>query len=132
MLADVSESTVRALKPRSAEEVDEIVQKVIAHHLDAGQLDECELTIADLWSIRTAFVDLLQGVHHPRIKYPEQVTAETSTLVEGKVVPETAEQTPAAKPATEASPSGPPVTPRPLPALPGDTQPRPLSLVRRE
>jgi hypothetical protein len=76
LLADGSESAVRALKPSSAEEIDEIVQKIIAHHLSSGQLDECDLTIADLHKIRTAFVDILQGVHHPRIKYPERVKAE--------------------------------------------------------
>ncbi|MCB0179825.1 MAG: HDIG domain-containing protein, partial [Anaerolineae bacterium] len=48
MLADGSESAVRALKPRSTEEIEEIVQKIIAHHLNSGQLDECDLTIADL------------------------------------------------------------------------------------
>lgn len=76
MLADGSESAVRALKPRSADEIDEIVQKIIAHNLNSGQLDECDLTISDLRSIRSAFVDILQGVHHPRVKYPEQVEAE--------------------------------------------------------
>ncbi len=72
MLADVTESTVRALKPRAAPEIDEIVRKAIAHHLENGQLDECDLTISDLHKIRTAFVDILQGVHHPRIKYPKE------------------------------------------------------------
>ncbi len=76
MLADVSETTIRALKPRSAAEIDEIVQKSIAHHLDTGQLDECDLTISDLHKIRAAFVDILQGIHHPRIKYPDQVKEE--------------------------------------------------------
>ncbi|MCB0194828.1 MAG: HDIG domain-containing protein [Anaerolineae bacterium] len=76
MLADGSESAVRALKPRSTDEIDEIVQKIIAHNLNSGQLDECDLTIADLRNIRNAFVDILQGVHHPRIKYPEPASAE--------------------------------------------------------
>ena len=76
MLADISETTVRALKPRSASEIDEIVYKSIAHHLETGQLDDCDLTISDLHKIRSAFVDILQGIHHPRIKYPEQIKEE--------------------------------------------------------
>ncbi|HMQ55505.1 MAG TPA: hypothetical protein PKD98_25720, partial [Anaerolineae bacterium] len=85
MLADGSESAVRALKPRSADEIDEIVQKIIAHNLNSGQLDECDLTISDLRAIRSAFVDILQGVHHPRIKYPEQAkTEETADAAESK------------------------------------------------
>ncbi|MDM8518964.1 HDIG domain-containing protein [Anaerolineales bacterium HSG6] len=73
MLADVTESVVRALKPGSAQEIDEIVQKMIAEKLEMGQLNDCDLTIADLHKIREAFVDILQGVHHPRIKYPDPV-----------------------------------------------------------
>jgi putative nucleotidyltransferase with HDIG domain len=122
MLADVSESTVRALKPRSTEEIDEIVQKVIAHHLDAGQLDECELTIADLRKIRTAFVDILQGVHHPRIKYPEQLKAE---LEAGEV-----KQLPAGEPVSAEPPQEKPIpAPKPLTAPPTVG---PASLVQRE
>jgi hypothetical protein len=112
MLADVSESTVRALKPSSADELDDIVQKVIADKLATGQLDECDLTIADLYHIRTAFVDILQGVHHPRIKYPDQVSAEVS--------PE--------KPANKTEPAPPTPSARPL----IEPQPRPATLVRRE
>jgi putative nucleotidyltransferase with HDIG domain len=125
MLADVSESTVRALKPRSAEEIDEIVQKVIAHHLDAGQLDECELTIADLRKIRTAFVDILQGVHHPRIKYPEPVKAEVEVVEAGRLpAGDGVEQdTPAEKPS-------PVLTPKPLTS--GSSPVGPASLVQRE
>jgi hypothetical protein len=76
MLADVTETTVRALKPGSTAEIDEIVRKAIAYHLETGQLDECDLTISDLAEIRSAFVDILQGIHHPRIKYPEQIKEE--------------------------------------------------------
>lgn len=117
MLADVSESTVRALKPSAADEIDEIVQKVIADKLSNGQLDECDLTISDLYHIRTAFVDILQGVHHPRIKYPEQIktTAESPEKPAGKV-------------AESSSVASPPAPPRPL----IEPQPRPATLVRRE
>lgn len=73
MLADVTELVVRALKPSSVAEIEEIVQKMIAEKLDTAQLNQCDLTIADLHKIREAFVDILQGVHHPRIKYPDPV-----------------------------------------------------------
>ncbi len=130
MLADISESTVRALKPASAEEIDEIVQKLIADKLNSGELNECDLTIADLYDIRTAFVDILQGVHHPRIKYPEQ------TKVEAKAPPNTeaeqADQTPST-PETTTGQNVPSPSPAPLPlqAL-TDPQPRPANLIRRE
>ncbi|MEW5959866.1 MAG: HDIG domain-containing metalloprotein, partial [Chloroflexota bacterium] len=119
MLADVSESTVRALKPGLAEEIDEIVQKVIADKLNSGELDECALTISDLHKIRTAFVDILQGVHHPRIKYPEQIKAEAR--------PAAAAQPAAPEPAEE--PAAPVSSPRP-PLI--NPPAHPARLVRRE
>ncbi|MBL7182958.1 MAG: hypothetical protein ISS50_00750, partial [Anaerolineae bacterium] len=41
-----------------------------------GQLDECDLTLRDLDEIRAAFVKILQGVFHPRVKYPEEIKEE--------------------------------------------------------
>ena len=124
MLADVSESTVRALKPGSAEEINEIVQKVISDKLNSGELNDCDLTIADLYKIRTAFVDILQGVHHPRIKYPEQIKAEAKAVT----AKETTESAP-----PETSPPERKGGPVPTPLTPlTEPPPRPASLVRRE
>ncbi len=86
MLADISESTVRALKPNSATEINEIVQKMIADKLETGQLDQCDLTIADLYKIRSCFVEILQGVHHPRIKYPDPVKSTSQAQSQAKTV----------------------------------------------
>ncbi|MDH3676241.1 MAG: HDIG domain-containing protein, partial [Anaerolineae bacterium] len=129
MLADVSETTVRALKPSSAEEIDEIVRKSVAHHLESGQLDESDLTISDLRKIRTAFVDILQGVHHPRIRYPGQEEAGTEKEDE-----ETSgeEQTQAAEPGdTESQPVA---SSQPLNNAVSSSNPssRPTRLVQRE
>lgn len=73
MLADISESTVRAVRPGSAEEIDQIIHKIMTDEIASGELDECGLTLQDLVQIRLAFVDVLQGVFHPRIKYPDQL-----------------------------------------------------------
>lgn len=73
MLADASESAVRASVPRSVEEIDQIVRKVILERLVNGELDDCDLTMRELNAIRETFVQMLQGAFHPRIKYPEVV-----------------------------------------------------------
>lgn len=73
MLADASEATVRSVQPHSSEEIDEIVRRTIANRMKAGQFDECNLTMRDLEQIRLAFNDVLQGVSHPRIKYPAEI-----------------------------------------------------------
>jgi len=70
MLADGCEATVRAMRPTSAEEVAEIVNRVIAERVADGQLSECDLTLRDLEIAREAFISALKGVFHPRIQYP--------------------------------------------------------------
>jgi len=75
MLADGCEAAVRANRPSSLEELDEMVRHIISQRLVEGQLDECDLTLRDLDRTRKAFVEVLKGVHHPRIRYPEPAVA---------------------------------------------------------
>ena len=56
-------------RPR-VEELEQIVGESIQSRMLSGQLDECPLTLADLAAIRRAFVDVLRGLHHPRVAYP--------------------------------------------------------------
>ncbi len=74
MLADSCEAAVRADRPTSTEEIDQVVHHVIIDKVSSGELDECDLTIHDLDQIRVAFVEMLTGAFHPRVKYPEEVT----------------------------------------------------------
>jgi putative nucleotidyltransferase with HDIG domain len=71
MLADGCEAAVRANRPASVEELEETVRQIISQQLLDGQLDESNLTLRDLDRIRQSFVEVLRGVHHPRIRYPE-------------------------------------------------------------
>ena len=80
-LADGCEATVRATRPASPEELNEIVRKVIADRMAWGQLDECPLTLADLDQIRQSFAATLQGMFHPRLRYPgQEVKSDTGRL----------------------------------------------------
>ena len=104
------------------------MQKVIADKLSSGELDDCDLTIADLYKIRMAFVDILQGVHHPRIKYPEQVQAEAKAAgTEEDSEIDRSPSTPNNRAGKEALLQ----TPTPLAPL-TDPSTRPARLVRRE
>jgi putative nucleotidyltransferase with HDIG domain len=73
MLADSCEAVVRSAQTSSEEEMDRLVREVIKAKLDDGQLEECDLTLRDLEVIRGAFLNVLQGVFHPRVKYPDPV-----------------------------------------------------------
>ena len=70
MLADGCESAVRANRPTSEEEIEEIVTRIIQQRLDLHQLDDSGLTLTDIKVIKDAFVRTLRGMYHPRIKYP--------------------------------------------------------------
>lgn len=72
MLADGCEAAVRATRPNSPDELNDIVRRVIADRIAWGQLDECPLTLADLNMARESFVATLQGMFHPRLLYPGQ------------------------------------------------------------
>jgi len=72
MLADSVEATVRASRDYSPENMDRLIQETIAGRLSSGQLDECDLTLRDLSLIRSSFANVLQGVFHPRVEYPER------------------------------------------------------------
>ncbi len=73
MLADGVEAMARANRPATNGEIDTLVRTVINRRLTEGQLDACDLTLRDLDEIRDAFVRILKGIYHPRIKYPEEV-----------------------------------------------------------
>ena len=71
MLADGCEATVRSVRPASADEMTEVVNRIIDQRVRDGQLDECDLTLRDLYIIRETFISALKGAFHPRIKYPQ-------------------------------------------------------------
>lgn len=70
MLADSCESTVRARKPSTRQEISDIVTQIIDNRIRDGQLDECNLTLKEIELIRGVFIEMLQAVFHPRINYP--------------------------------------------------------------
>ena len=72
MLADGVEAAVRAAAPSSASEVERIVRKLTNDRLVSGEFGECDLTLRDLEMICNAFIEVLQGIFHSRIPYPEK------------------------------------------------------------
>lgn len=69
MLADAVEATARSLSTPNAKSISEAVDQIIKRRFADGQLDECDLTLADLTKIREAFVKNLVGMAHPRVQY---------------------------------------------------------------
>ncbi|NLE45011.1 MAG: HDIG domain-containing protein [Chloroflexi bacterium] len=71
MLADGCEAAVRSIRPATPEQVAEIVNRVIDSRIEAGQLDECDMTLRDLDTVREVYTSALKGMFHPRIQYPQ-------------------------------------------------------------
>lgn len=72
MLADGCESAVRAIENADPVKVENLIDKIIQSRIDDGQLDESPLTFADINKIKEAFLSILLGQHHRRIRYPKQ------------------------------------------------------------
>ncbi len=71
MLADGCEAAVRAARPKDPQELTQILERVFQDRIQSGQLDEAPLTMQDLQGIREAFLQVFQGMFHPRLLYPE-------------------------------------------------------------
>lgn len=76
MIADATESAVRALRNASAEEVDIIIDKIITERVNDGQLSDSPLTLKDLKVIANTFGRIIRGMQHERIKYQNDITQE--------------------------------------------------------
>lgn len=88
MLADSTEAAVRAAAQsgkldfaeeprrngsapsRKVSKLQELVNQVIDERVKSGELDECDLTLRDIERIKATFVQVLDGIYHPRIDYP--------------------------------------------------------------
>jgi hypothetical protein len=79
MLADAVEAASRTLKEPTYNRLLEMVHKIINNKFIDGQLDEVELTLADLLKIAERFANRLAGIYHSRIEYPEH-PAEKPTI----------------------------------------------------
>jgi putative nucleotidyltransferase with HDIG domain len=71
MLADGTEASVRSLAEKKPETIRAMVERIVDDRLTEGQLDDCDLTLRDIQQIKDAFCELLLGVYHERIPYPE-------------------------------------------------------------
>ena len=70
MLADSVEAVIRSSAERSPEQIDALVDEVIAERLAEGQLDESDLTLREIKIAAESFKSTLRGVYHPRLEYP--------------------------------------------------------------
>jgi membrane-associated HD superfamily phosphohydrolase len=71
MLADGTEARARSEVPRDEDELRDLIDVVFDFYEKNGQLDDTNLTLKDLQTIKDSFFHTLMGTYHPRVKYPD-------------------------------------------------------------
>ncbi|RWR15153.1 HD family phosphohydrolase [Siminovitchia fortis] len=69
-LADSVEAAVRSLNEPTPEAIRSLVDSIVQDRLLDGQLNECDITIKQLETIKSTFCETLSGIFHSRIEYP--------------------------------------------------------------
>lgn len=77
MLADAVEASSRVLEDPTPKRIEGHVQNMIEGIFLDGQLDDCELTLKDLHAIQRSFINIMIGIFHQRIEYPERAQHES-------------------------------------------------------
>jgi len=70
-LSDAVESASRTLVKPTPSRVEQLVEDIVRNRLLDHQLDECDLTLAQLADIKASFVKSLLSMLHSRIHYPK-------------------------------------------------------------
>ncbi len=71
MLADGCEAYVRSQNPETDEELRSLIKEMVNRRVQAGQLNDTELTLKDLNVIIDSFTATLKGTFHSRVDYPD-------------------------------------------------------------
>lgn len=111
MLADTVEAACHTLENPTSPRLEKFITILINQKMELKQLDNCDLTFHDISRIKAAFVNLLTGYYHNRIKYqnqqdPDEAPAKTEEVPAAEAQPQpqkpAVKETPkAAKPAAK-------------------------------
>jgi len=73
-LADVVESASRSLEKPTPQKVEQLIEELVEERIADGQLDECDLTLGEIKTIKARFRFTLMTMLHTRIAYPKHDT----------------------------------------------------------
>lgn len=71
MLADGIEAASKAMKDPNYNKLESLINRMAEDHIQDGQLNNCPLTFRQIEIIKKSFLNILVGVYHTRIDYPE-------------------------------------------------------------
>ena len=90
MLADTVEAACHTLENPTSPRLEKFITILITQKMDSKQLDNCDLTFRDISRIKAAFVNLLTGYYHNRIKYQNQQDPDEAPAKKEEALDETA------------------------------------------
>lgn len=88
MLADAVEAAVRTIEEPTPQRLTDAIDELVKRRLDEGELDECPLTLAEITKVKGAFLGVLVGIYHTRVKYPEAVKPPRIRRPKPKLLPQ--------------------------------------------
>jgi putative nucleotidyltransferase with HDIG domain len=69
MLADSVEAASRSLKEPDEKSISDLVDRIVQYKLDQGQLNDSNITLKDIQTIKAIFKRMLMSIYHVRIDY---------------------------------------------------------------
>lgn len=69
MLADSVEAASRSLKEPDAESINNLVERIIEYKLEQNQLNDSNITLKEIETIKLIFKTMLMGIYHVRVEY---------------------------------------------------------------
>ena len=127
MLSDTIEAAVRTLKDPTPKAIDQFIERLIRGKLEDGQLSDCPLSLRDIDLICDAFSEILKGVYHERIEYPnvqQYMMQNNDEPEQGAAVESGPESVPVPRPSDAEAPADPgPASP----ARTADNVPKPAN-----
>ncbi len=71
LLADTVEAASRSMKDPNYQKLENFINKLVDDHIYDGQLSKTPLTFQDVRVIKETFLNILVGIHHSRVEYPD-------------------------------------------------------------
>ena len=75
-LADAIEAASRSLEKVTSQSVRELIDKIVKDRIETEQLNECNITLQELWTLKQSFEMTLLSMMHSRISY-DNITLES-------------------------------------------------------
>jgi putative nucleotidyltransferase with HDIG domain len=72
MMADSVEAASRSLKDHSEKDLNNLVENIISNQVKEGQLNDANITLKEIETVKNIFKKRLRNIYHMRIEYPHE------------------------------------------------------------